>query len=649
MPEPKPYAVVDVETDSLAANYLYLVGVFIPKENKFYCHDFHINADSMHPNVLGFDAIQGFLDNYICIFHNSKFDMEVLERYGWSVGAYEDTLLMSYVEYPGRPLHIGSIKHNAKKGTKKIKSGHSLANWGNILGDRKIDYGDFSSYTPEMIPYCEQDCRLTWKAFMHLDSLLCHDQLAYDLYSNIELPFVSVIIQMEQNGLLLDTNALEKFSDEMRLEATKLEEAMRELVPYALVKDTKYKKPLEVAEQDEECIKLQSFFRTQIYEAKSGKRYISTYSDNAPEYWTYKEIGAFNPNSHNQIAWALQYCYDWKPEVLTDAGHPSVGTDVLEELEYPLAELLVQRSKPQKMSSTYGSSLLKQVDDYGFVHGHLNQTVTLTGRLSSSSPNIQNLPKHGEMGDTVRKIFVAPDGYKTFAIDCSNFQMRICAWYLYTVMGESYPDAKLMWDDFNHGHGDPHLVAASVIFDKPQEEVTKHERFTAKKGNFGDLFGVGVAKLSAQAKISRSAAEDFLQKKRAKFPSVGSLKESIIDRARSDGGVFHTLYGRRLVYPDLLSKVKSDRARAERQIFNAVIQGTEADIMKLLVLEVAIIADKYNAVLCAIVHDELFGYVKEKFAEGFLERTEEIFSGGYLPGLVMIGDGKVGHSWYDCH
>lgn len=234
---------------------------------------------------------------------------------------------------------------------------------------------------------------------------------------------------------------------------------------------------------------------------------------------------------------------------------------------------------------------------------------------------------------------MSSDGCSFIGIDCSNFQIRILANYL-AEYGKT-EDAQAFAKEFNEKEkADPHQVTADLL---------GVDRTTGKTLNFSVIFGLGAMNLAKRLKIDEREGRSLFTKMKAFFPSLPALKEMIWNACRSNGGLVHDLYGRRGYYPSINSSDKQELARAERQVFNFVIQSTESSIMKMLMLAAIVAGSYYDAKIVLQVHDELLFEVPDENVEAFKRELELIFSRPYLPKVRMRGDARIGKSWAEAH
>jgi DNA polymerase I-like protein with 3'-5' exonuclease and polymerase domains len=601
----KPLCAFDCETTDLTGSTLTVISFF------------HENGTSGY-FLPPFDGLQEKLDSTVPVFHNASFDVRVLRKHGFTVKGYEDTMIMSYVWFPA-----GS---------------HDLRSWGDRVGLPKMDCPNFETATiDELIPYCVRDSEICLKVHQYLSEKLNTDTKAYECYRNIDLPAVEATLALETNGVLIDKEQWENQNKNLEIQAQQLLEKILEVCPVAP------KTPSKVKKERDPALVWDGKRQPKVGEFLFLGKECALTLDSEDQY-IYKKFVEFNPNSSDQIAWALRFLYNWEPKEFTETGKPTTTVEVLDTLDWELPKLLVEYSETNKLVTTYGESFLKWVQEDGRIHANFNPTVTLTGRYSSSSPNLQNIPKSGDTGDLIRSSFVAPLGSSLVGCDCSNFQIRILAQYLDALYGNT-EDGHALANDFNTNEkADPHQVTADLL------GVTRTQ---GKTLNFSVLFGSGAEKMGKMMGVPKDEAEALQQRMLSLFPSMGKLKQAVWKQ----GIVVHDLYGRRGVYPELTSEDRKTSAHAQRQMFNFVIQATEASIMKMLMVQGLVLCEFYGAKypnlpkpkLVLMVHDEVLFEVSNEYATDFSEDLQELFSQRFLPLVQMKGDVKIGKSWKDAH
>lgn len=408
-----------------------------------------------------------------------------------------------------------------------------------------------------------------------------------ELYENIEIPLIPVLQQMEENGVSIDTEVLKEISKNINQELEKLTE---EIYAYA------------------------------GYE--------------------------FNINSTQQLAKVLFEEKKLPAKKKTKSGY-STDSAVLEELaeKYEIAEKLLQYRMLSKLESTYVSALPKLINRRtGRIHSSFNQTVTSTGRLSSSNPNLQNIPVRTDLGKTVRKAFIATDpDWELMDADYSQIELRLLA----LMSGD-----QVLIDSFKQDL-DIHRQTAALITGKPLNDVTDEERRRAKVINFGLLYGMGQKKLSRELGISQEEAKKLIDEYFHRFPTIQAFINNCKAEARLHG-FCQTLFGRKLYLKNINSSNQGLRAEAERVAVNMPIQGTAADLIKIAMIDIhKQIKDNPRIKMILQVHDELVFEVHKEFlleAEKLVKKAmEEALPEKYSRIVTLKVDIGHGHSWFDAH
>ena len=328
----------------------------------------------------------------------------------------------------------------------------------------------------------------------------------------------------------------------------------------------------------------------------------------------------------------------------TPKGAPSTAEEVLQELahDYPLPKLIIEHRGLAKLKSTYTEKLPKLVNpETGRVHTSYHQAVTATGRLSSSDPNLQNIPIRNEAGRRIRQAFIADEGHVILAADYSQIELRI--------MAHLSQDAGLL-KAFAEGK-DVHSATASEVFGVPLEEVTSDMRRKAKAVNFGLIYGMSAFGLARQLDIPRNEAQHYMDKYFERFPGVLEYMERTREEAAEKGYV-ETLFGRRLHLPDIKARNGARRKAAERAAINAPMQGTAADIIKKAMLKVAqwLATQTTNDIkLLMQVHDELVFEIAKDKVEAFSERICSLMSEAANLDVPLLVEADYGDNWEQAH
>lgn len=323
----------------------------------------------------------------------------------------------------------------------------------------------------------------------------------------------------------------------------------------------------------------------------------------------------------------------------TKSGY-STGAEVLEELEnrHPIIPLILEYRTLTKLDSTYVEGLLKQIGEDGRVHSVFKQTETRTGRISSTEPNMQNIPVRKEIGRNMRKFFVAKDGYVLVDADYSQIELRV----LSCVCGDEN-----MQEAFLSGK-DIHRSTAAQVFDLPEDFVSDEMRRAAKAVNFGIIYGIGAFSLSKDIGVSVAEAKQYIANYLANYPKVSQFMDRTVEDGARNGYVT-TIFGRRRYIPELNASNKMVQAFGKRAAMNAPIQGAAADIIKLAMVKVykRIEEEKLDAKLILQVHDELILEVAEKDREKAETLLKEEMEGAVRLAVPFTADVHSGHSWYD--
>ena len=509
---------------------------------------------------------------------NLKYDTHVLANHGITLrGIAHDTMLESYV------LNSTATKHNMDDLAKEYL-GVTTIHYEDVAGKgaKQIPFQEVS--IEQAAPYAAEDADITLQLHQVLMAKLQQHPSLLTLYSEIEIPLISVLARIESNGVLIDTAMLSQQSLELANHIVAIEQLAHDLAGHT-----------------------------------------------------------FNLGSPKQIQDIL---YDQlKLPVLkkTPKGQPSTEESVLQELaiDYPLPKLILDYRSLSKLKSTYTDKLPQQVDDKtGRIHTSYHQAVAATGRLSSSNPNLQNIPVRSEEGRKIRQAFIAPKGYKIVAADYSQIELRI--------MAHLSADAGLL-KAFSAGE-DVHRATASEVFGVALDQVTTDLRRSAKAINFGLIYGMSSFGLAQQLGLSRSQAQSYIDLYFTRYPGVKNYMDGIRDQAREQGYV-ETLFGRRLYLPEIKSRNAARRQYAERTAINAPMQGTAADIIKRVMISTDqwLLQEKPDARIIMQVHDELVFEAAEDQVDQYAAIIRTIMSSAADLNVPLIVDIGVGNNWDEAH
>ena len=400
------------------------------------------------------------------------------------------------------------------------------------------------------------------------------------LYNDIELPLCEVLASMEHYGVKADTDGIRAFGSELKAKIAELSQ--------------------------------------QIYEYAGEE---------------------FNIASTKQLGVILFEKLGLPAKKKTKSGY-STGAEVLEALEdkHPIIPLILEYRTLTKLDSTYVEGLLKQVGEDGRVHSVFKQTETRTGRISSTEPNMQNIPVRKEIGRNMRRFFVAKDGYVLVDADYSQIELRV----LSCVCGDEN-----MQQAFLSGK-DIHRSTAAQVFDLPEDFVSDEMRRAAKAVNFGIIYGIGAFSLSKDIGVSVNEAKQYISNYLANYPKVSEFMDKTVEDGIRNGYVT-TIFGRRRYIPELNASNKMIQAFGKRAAMNAPIQGAAADIIKLAMVKVyaRILEEKLDARLILQVHDELILEAAEKDREAAEKLLKEEMEGAVRLAVPFTADVHSGHSWFD--
>jgi DNA polymerase-1 len=510
--------------------------------------------------------------------HHLKYDAHVLLGAGIALaGMRYDSMLESYV------LNSTATRHDMDSCAR------------HYLGIETIKYEDVAGKGAKQIPfnqvpvetasgYAAEDADVTLQLHRVLHGALASVPALLAVYENIEQPLVPVLLQMEHRGVLVDRDLLKKQGAEI---AKRLAE-------------------LEVE--------------------------------------AHKSAGQpFNLDSPKQLQEILFTKHGLPVRQKTRTGQPSTAEDVLEELaeKYPLPRLILEYRGLAKLRSTYTEKLPEQVDARtGRVHTSYHQAVAVTGRLSSSDPNLQNIPIRTAEGRRIRQAFVAPEGYVLLSADYSQIELRIMA----HLSGDEGLRRAFAED------GDIHRATAAEVFEVTPEQVTNEQRRAAKAINFGLIYGMSAFGLARQLGIERHAAQDYVTRYFGRYPGVRDYMERTRAGARERGYV-ETVFGRRLYLPDIRSRDRNLQQYAERSAINAPMQGTAADIIKRAMIRVHtwLAESRLPAHLVLQVHDELVLEVAAGSLDKVREKLVEIMCGAADLAVALKVDAGTGQNWDDAH
>ena len=510
--------------------------------------------------------------------HHLKYDAHVLACAGIALeGMRFDSMLESYV------LNSTATRHDMDS-CAKLYLGIDTIKYEDVAGKgaKQIPFNQIA--LEQASPYAAEDADVTLQLHRVLHAALEKQPALLNVYESIEQPLVPVLLEMEHRGVLIDRRLLKKQSGEI------------------------------------------------------AKRLVELEAD------AHRSAGQpFNLDSPKQLQEILFTKQGLPVRQKTRTGQPSTAEEVLEELaeKYLLPRIILEYRGLAKLRSTYTEKLPGQIDEKtGRVHTSYHQAVAVTGRLSSSDPNLQNIPIRTAEGRRIRQAFIAPKGHVLLAADYSQIELRIMA----HLSGD---------ESLRHAfaeEGDIHRATAAEVFEVAPDQVTNDQRRAAKAINFGLIYGMSAFGLARQLGIDRNAAQEYVGRYFGRYPGVREYMERTRASARAQGFV-ETVFGRRLYLPDIRSRDRNLQQYAERSAINAPMQGTAADIIKRAMIRVHawLHESRAPAHLVMQVHDELVLEVAEKSVDLVRAKVVELMSGAAELAVALKVDTGIGANWDDAH
>ncbi|MCC6295814.1 MAG: DNA polymerase I [Pseudomonadales bacterium] len=574
----------DTETTSLDYMQAQLVGVSFAVEPGVAAyvpvgHDY-LGAPPQLDCEQVLDALRPLLEDpaRAKVGQNLKYDQSVLARHGVALrGIAYDTMLESYV------LDSTGSRHDMD--TLALK----------YLGERTIRFEDIAGKGAKQLsfnqieleragPYAAEDADITLRLHQALWPRLAAQPGPRAVFEDIEMPLVPVLSRIERNGALVDARRLAEQSRELAAALAELEQRAHDL---------------------------------------AGE--------------------PFNLGSPKQLGDILYGKLRLPVTRKTPTGAPSTAEDVLQELalDYPLPQVVLDYRGLSKLKSTYTDRLPEMIDpDTGRIHTSYHQAVTATGRLSSSDPNLQNIPVRTAEGRRIRQAFIAPAGCRILAADYSQIELRIMA-HLSGDTGLRHAFAAGL---------DIHSATAAEVFGVPLEAVTAEQRRSAKAINFGLIYGMSAFGLGRQLSLGRNQAQEYIDRYFERYPGVRAYMETT-RAAAAERGYVETLYGRRLYVPEIRDRNTQRRQAAERAAINAPLQGTAADIIKraMIAVDAWLDREKLGARMILQVHDELVLEVPQAELDAVRAGIATLMAGAAELAVPLVVDVGVGANWDEAH
>lgn len=512
------------------------------------------------------------------IGQNIKYDMEVLMNYGVRLAApMFDTMLAHYVLQPEQ-------KHNMDILAETLLN-YQTIHIDELIGPKGKSQKNMRDISPaDICDYAAEDADITLRLYNVLKPRLKEADVE-DLFYNIEMPLVPVLAEMEMNGVLLDTNALAETSKVFTDRMTQIEKNIYELAGH--------------------------------------------------------QFNIASPKQVGEVLFGEMKIVD-KPKK-TKTGQYVTSEEVLQQLrsKAPIVDHILEHRGLKKLLGTYVDALPKLINPHtGHIHTSFNQAVTATGRLSSSDPNLQNIPVRGEDGKEIRKCFIPEPGCLFFSADYSQIELRVMA----HLSGD-----KNMIEAFREGY-DIHAATAARIYKEDINDVTRDQRTKAKRANFGIIYGITVFGLAERLEISRDEAKQLIDGYFETFPQVHDYMEKAKQLAR-EHGYAETFFHRRRYLPDITSHNATVRNFAERNAINAPIQGSAADIIKIAMIRIyeRFRREGIKSKMILQVHDELNFSVLPEEKEQVEKIVLEEMQNAYTLQVPLVADSGWGNNWLEAH
>lgn len=570
----------DTETTSLDYRIAQIVGfsVAFDAQDAYYvplAHDYEGAPEQLNREVI-LAQIKPILEDESVkkIGHHLKYDAHVLENHGIHLAGWYFDTMLA-----SYVLNSVATRHGMDD-VARLYLSHLTTTYEQVAG-KGAKQKTFNQIPLETAAhYAAEDAHVTYRLYEVLSSKLqAHPELVNILH-NIEVPVARVLTQMEENGIELDLAFLDQLGGEFSNTMQNLENQIMEI---------------------------------------AGE--------------------SFNVSSPKQVGEVLFEKLGLKGGKKTTTGQYSTSESVLEKIEHPIAQLILEYRGLSKLKSTYTDGLCKQANpDTHRVHTSYHQALTATGRLSSTDPNLQNIPIRAEIGRQIRKAFVAPEGRVLLAADYSQIELRLMAHL-------SQDDALV--DAFNHGQ-DVHRRTAAEVLGIPLEEVTNDQRRQAKAVNFGLLYGMSEFGLTRQLGFTRQESQEYIKQYFRRYPGIYEYMQRTRQVALEQGFV-ETILGRRLYTPDIDARNMMVRKAAERAAINAPLQGSAADIIKMAMIEVDKMLPKDQAKMLLQVHDELVFEVDEEIADELAPQLAEVMQSVIEISVPLVVEVGKGMNWGEAH
>ncbi|RKG33295.1 DNA polymerase I [Acinetobacter tianfuensis] len=570
----------DTETTSLDYRVAQIVGFSVAFDGKdaYYvpvAHDYEGAPQQLDRDTV-LTQIKPILEDASVqkIGHHLKYDAHVLENHGIELKGWYFDTMLA-----SYVLNSVATRHGMDD-VARLYLSHLTTTYEQVAG-KGAKQKTFNQIELETAAhYAAEDAHVTYRLYEVLDAKLQKHPELINILHNVEMPVTRVLTMMEENGIELNLEFLDQLSVEFANTMQDLENQITEL---------------------------------------AGQ--------------------SFNVSSPKQVGEILFEKLGLKGGKKTSTGQYSTSESVLEKIEHPITDLILEYRGLSKLKSTYTDGLLKQANnDTHRVHTSYHQALTATGRLSSTDPNLQNIPVREDIGRQIRKAFVAPKGRVLLAADYSQIELRLMA---------HFSQDHALADAFNNGQ-DVHRRTAAEVLGIPLDDVTSNQRRQAKAVNFGLLYGMSEFGLTRQLGFSREESRSYIAKYFQRYPGVLDYMERTRQVAREQGFV-ETILGRRLYTPDIMASNKMVKQGAERAAINAPLQGSAADIIKMAMIEVEKMLPKDQAKMLLQVHDELVFEVDEAIADELAVKLAEVMQSVLKISVPLVVEVGKGLNWDEAH
>ena len=570
----------DTETTSLDYRVAEIVGFSVAFDAKdaYYvplAHDYEGAPEQLDRDTI-LNQIKPILEDASIekIGHHLKYDAHVLENHGIHFEGWYFDTMLA-----SYVLNSVATRHGMDD-VARVYLSHLTTTFEQVAG-KGAKQKTFNQIEIETAAhYAAEDAHVTYRLYEVLHAKLAEHPELLNILLKMEMPVARVLTYMEENGIALNLAFLDQLGLEFAETMTELEKKITEL---------------------------------------AGE--------------------SFNVSSPKQVGEVLFEKLGLKGGKKTSTGQYSTSESILEKIEHPIAELILEYRGLSKLKSTYTDGLVKQANnDSHRVHTSYHQALTATGRLSSTDPNLQNIPVREEIGRQIRKAFVAPKGRVLLAADYSQIELRLMA---------HFSQDEALVDAFNHGQ-DVHRRTAAEVLGVALEDVTSDQRRQAKAVNFGLLYGMSEFGLTRQLGFSRQESQEYIKQYFHRYPGIYEYMQRTRQVALEQGFI-ETISGRRLYTPDIDARNMMVRKAAERAAINAPLQGSAADIIKMAMIEVEKMLPKDQAKMLLQVHDELVFEVDEAIADELALKLAEVMQSVVKLSVPLVVEVGRGMNWDEAH